>query len=95
VPELVDVPHSNSGLDAARLDDGRTVLVANAVTTGRSPLHLLVSDDLGRTFADPQVLDDEPGELSYPSVVAVGDGVRVVYTSQRRRIAYVGLATLA
>ena len=89
-PELLDVPHNNSGLDAERLDDGRVVLVANAVTLGRSPLHVLVSADLGRTFGEPQVIDDEPGgELSYPSVARTprGDAVRVVFTWQRRRIA--------
>ena len=90
-PELVDgVPHNNSGLDADRLADGRVVLVANAVTGGRTPLHALVSDDLGRSFRPPQVLDDVPGgELSYPSLVTTPDGagVRIVYTWQRRRIA--------
>ena len=90
-PALVDgVPHNNSGLDADRLADGRVVLVANAVTDGRTPLHALVSDDLGRTFGEAHVLDDAPGgELSYPSVQTTedGGGVRVVYTWQRRRIA--------
>ena len=89
--ELVDVPHNNSGLDADRLADGRVVLVANAVTEGRTPLHALVSDDLGRTFrASPDVLDDVPGgELSYPSLVRTADGgaVRIVYTWQRQRVA--------
>ena len=91
VPELLtDVPHSNSGLDAERLADGRVVLVANAVGSGRTPLHLLVSDDLGRTFPERHVLDDVPGgELSYPSLAPTpsGDGVRIVFTWQRRRIA--------
>ena len=90
-PDFVDgVPHNNSGLDADRLADGRVVLVANAVTGGRTPLHALVSDDLGRTFAPPVVLDDVPGgELSYPSVASTSDrmAVRIVYTWQRRRIA--------
>ena len=90
-PELVEgVPHNNSGVDAERLADGRVVLIANAVTEGRSPLHALVSEDLGRTFGEPHVLDDVPGgELSYPSVDLSSGGrdVRVVYTWQRRRIA--------
>jgi predicted neuraminidase len=88
-PALIDVPHNNIGLDATRLDDGRVVLVANAVTSGRSPLHVLVSDDLGRTFDRVEVLCGDAGELSYPSVVAgAADVVHVVYTSQRTRIAY-------
>ena len=89
VPALVDVPHNNSGLDAVRLEDGRVVLVANAVERGRSPLHVLVSHDLGRTFGSPGILDATAGELSYPSVVATGaDEVRVVDTTQRRHIAH-------
>lgn len=91
-PELIDVPHSNSGLDAVRMADGRIVLVANAVSEGRSPLHLLASHDLGRSFDVVAVLSDEPGELSYPSIVVAGETVRIVFTWQRRRIAYVRLA---
>lgn len=87
-PTLIDVPHSNTGLDAARLADGRVFLVANAVTEGRSPLHLLVSHDLGRSFEVVDVVSDEPGELSYPSMVVAGDTLRIVFTWQRRRIAY-------
>ena len=87
-PELIDVPHSNTGLDAVRLDDGRIAMVANAVPEGRSPLHLLVSHDLGRTFAIDRVISDEPGELSYPAIVAAGGTLRIVFTWQRRRIAY-------
>ena len=91
-PDLVGgVPHNNSGLDAHRLPDGRVVLVANAVPSGRTPLHALVSDDLGRTFTEPEVIDDLPGggELSYPSVAetADGTGVRIAYTWKRQRIA--------
>lgn len=99
-PELVDgVPHNNSGLDADRLADGRVVLVANAVTVGRSPLHALVSDDLGRSFSGvPYVLEDVPdGELSYPSAVRTADGaaLRIVFTWQRRRIAVATFAATA
>jgi predicted neuraminidase len=93
-PSLLDVAHNNSGLDAERLADGRVVLVANAVTDGRTPLHALVSDDLGLTFGPAVVIDDvaRGGELSYPSVARTpdGDGVRIAYTWQRRRI---GVAT--
>jgi predicted neuraminidase len=89
-PALLDVPHNNSGLDADRLADGRVVLVGNAVTDGRTPLHALVSDDLGLTFGESVVIDDVAGgELSYPSVAVTPDGgcVRIAYTWQRRRIA--------
>jgi predicted neuraminidase len=88
VPALTNVAHSNTGLDAVRLDDGRLVLVANAVARGRTPLHVLASDDLGRTFAIAHVVSDAPGELSYPSVVVVGGTLRIVFTWQRTRIAY-------
>jgi predicted neuraminidase len=92
VPALIDVAHNNSGLDAGRLADGRVVLVANAVTEGRTPLDVLVSDDLGRTFSVVHVVSDAPGELSYPSLVVDGDTVRIVFTWQRTHIAYEALA---
>ena len=91
-PELINVPHNNSGLDATRLPNGRVALVANAVTSGRSPLHVLLSSDLGRTFDIDEVVSGEPGELSYPSVALAAGAIRIVYTWQRERIAYRSLA---
>ncbi len=78
----------NSGLDLARLPDGRLVLAANPVERGRSPLVLLVSTD-GEAWRAAAVLADGPGEYSYPSLCVADDGtLHVVYTWRRQRIAH-------
>jgi predicted neuraminidase len=88
-----DRPHNNSGLDAVRLADGRTVLVYNHTTAGRTPLNVAVSPDLGVSWTAGPVLEDEPGEFSYPAVVQAGDGtVHIAYTWNRRRIRHATLS---
>ncbi len=83
----LDVPNPNSGLDATRLADGRIALVCNPVTSGRSPLSLLISEDNGETFPVRVDLETRPGEYSYPSILQTRDGsLHVVATYDRRRI---------
>ncbi len=84
-----ELPNPNAGIDAVRLRDGRIVLVHNPTTAGRSPLAVSVSRDGAETWEQRIVLEDEPGEFSYPSVIQATDGrVHVVYTWRRRRIAH-------
>lgn len=81
------VPNPNSGLDAARLSDGRIALVCNPTHTGRTPLALLISEDNGETFHYRVDLETQPGEYSYPSILQSRDGwVHIVATYQRTRI---------
>ena len=88
----LDIPHPNSGLDAARLPDGRIVLVCNPVLEGRTPLSLLVSDDNGETWGQRFDLETAPGEYSYPSVIATENGViHIVYTYDRKSIKHVAV----
>lgn len=88
----IDVPHNNSGIDATRAPGGRTVLVYNHTTKGRSPLNVAASDDLGLTFTASLVLEDAPGEFSYPAVVTAADGrLHIAYTWNRRRVCHVAL----
>lgn len=85
-----ELPNNNSGLDLARLADGRLVLACNPVAgnwAARTPLALLLSDDNGRTWRTWHVLETGPGEYSYPSIIPVPGGVAVVYTWRRERIA--------
>ncbi len=83
------IPHSNSGLDAVRLADGRIVLACNPVREGRSPLALLTSADNGETWPWRLDLETAPGEYSYPSVIQAADGrIHVVYTHQRTQISH-------
>lgn len=88
-----DLPQNNSGLDAVRLADGRVVLVYNHTASGRSPLNLGVSGDLGATWTAGPVLESDPGEYSYPAVIEGTDGkIHLAYTWNRKRIRYASLA---
>ncbi len=62
------LPNPNSGIDAAVLKDGRSLLVYNHTAEGRSPLNIAVSDD-GKAWKAGPVLETEPGEYSYPAVI--------------------------
>jgi predicted neuraminidase len=87
------IPNPNSGLDLARLTDGRLVLACNPVAEGRTPLALLVSEDNGDTWPLRIDLETAPGEYSYPSIIQAADGrVHCVYTHRRERIAHVWLS---
>ncbi len=86
----------NSGTDAVTLKDGRQLIVYNNVGNSpgrsggpRSPLNVAVSTD-GREWRDIHVLENEPGEYSYPAVIQTADGkVHVTYTWKRKRIKHV------
>ncbi len=84
------LPNPNAGIDAVKLADGRVALVFNDTATGRSPLNLAFSDDDGKTWGTHYVLEDEPGEYSYPAVIqARGGNLEITYTWKRTRIKHV------
>ena len=88
---LTDVPNPNSGTDAVTLRDGRHLLVYNHTPKGRTPLNVAVSKD-GLAWEMVKVLEDEPGEYSYPAVIQSRDGkVHITYTWKREKIRYVVL----
>jgi predicted neuraminidase len=83
------LPNPNSGLDAVTLQDGRHLLIHNPTTRGRTPLVASLSDD-GKTWRRLAVLEDQPGEFSYPAVIQSRDGLaHVTYTWKRERIKHV------
>ena len=85
------LPNPDSGIDAVTLRDGRALLVYNDSVRGRTPLRLALSAD-GERWRPSRVLEDAPGEYSYPAVIQGQDGrVHVTYTWNRRRIRYVSL----
>ena len=88
---LTDLPNPNAGTDAVTLADGRHLLVSNPTTEGRTPLVVAISPD-GKTWLPWVVLEDQPGEYSYPAVIQAKDGkVHVTYTWNRTRIKHVVL----
>ena len=83
------LPNPNSGIHAVTLRAGRHLLVYNHTSRGRSPLNVAVSDD-GVKWKAAAVLEDTPGEYSYPTVMQTSDGlVHVVYTWKRLKVRHV------
>ena len=86
---LTDLPNPNSGTDAVSLRDGRYLLVYNHTCIGRTPLDVAVSRD-GEHWRTALVLENEPGEYSYPAVIQTKDGlVHITYTWKRQRVKHV------
>ncbi len=91
VMSLLDVPNPSAGTDAVTLADRRHLLVCNPVKRGRTPLAVFVSRD-GRKWTQALVLEDQPGEYSYPAVIQASDGrVHITYTWKRQRVKHVVL----
>ena len=94
------LPNPNSGTDAVTLKDGRQVLVYNPTPNNgkgefgggpRTPLDVAISKD-GKTWKTLAVLENEPGEFSYPAVIQTADGlIHVTYTWKRKRVKHVVL----
>ena len=85
------LPNPSAGIDAVRLRDGRFLLVSIPTAVGRHQLEAAVSPD-GKAWRRAALLEDSPGEYSYPAVVQSKDGlVHVTYTWRRRRIQHVVL----
>lgn len=82
-PEETELRHNDSGVDVVRLQSGRMLLVFNDVADReiRTPLSMAVSEDEGRTWSKPVVLDDADGDFCYPAVIQTADGtIHVAYT---------------
>jgi predicted neuraminidase len=87
---LIELPNPSAGIDAVMLEDGRALLVYNDTTRGRENLSVALSPD-GRSWDEAVlVLENQPGEYSYPAVIQAPDGlVHVTYTHRRRHIKHV------
>jgi predicted neuraminidase len=83
------LPNPSAGIDATRLVDGRYLLAYNPTTRDRRKLAIAISTD-GTGWRDAVVLEDSPGEYSYPAMIQTRDGlVHVTYTWNRERIKHV------
>lgn len=90
-PAATKLPNPNSGIDAVQLKDGRSLLIYNPVTKGRSPVSVATSPD-GKAWREPVELEQGPKEYSYPAVIQTNDGlVHVTYTWRRERVRHVVL----
>ncbi|MCU0709644.1 MAG: exo-alpha-sialidase [Pirellula sp.] len=95
---LGSLPNNNSGIDAVTLASGLHVIVYNHVpgTPGewggkRTPLNMATSKD-GINWLPSVVLENQPGEYSYPAIIESSDGrLHVTYTWNRKKIRYVVL----
>lgn len=86
---LTSLPNPSAGTDAVTLADGRHLLVYNHTAKGRTPLNVAVSTD-GKAWQAALVLENQPGEYSYPAVIQTHDGlVHITYTWKRERIRHV------
>lgn len=98
--KLGSLPNNNSGTDAVTLKDGRHVIVYNHIGGEpgkwggkRSPLNLAFSED-GKVWKAGLVLESDPGEYSYPSVMQSKDGLlHVTYTWKRQKVKHVVVDT--
>ncbi len=97
--ECTGLPNPNAGSDAVTLRDGRQLLVynhthrniRNAYEGSRSMLNVAMSDD-GEHWRAAALLENSPGEYSYPAVIQSSDGlVHITYTWKRKRIKHVVL----
>jgi predicted neuraminidase len=85
-----DLPNPDSGIDAVRAANGALYLVYNPTRRGRTPLHLARSADNGQTWRRLAVLEEQPGEFSYPAIIQAQDGrLHITYTWNRRHIKHV------
>ncbi len=84
--QATELPNPNAGIDAVTLRDGRHLLVYNHTHKGRTPLNVAISSD-GTKWSAAAVLENGPGEFSYPAVIQAADGrVHITYTWKRQRI---------
>jgi predicted neuraminidase len=91
------LPNNNSGIDLVKLTatGGGLVLALNPVASSlpntwgaRTPLILMYSADNGESWEPVFTLEDEPGEYSYPSIIAAEDEIMMTYTWRRERIVF-------
>lgn len=92
----LNLPNPNSGTDGLTLKNGKHLLVYNhtGMIEGRwgglrYPLNVASSND-GIYWETIFLLEDEPGEFSYPSVIQSSDGkIHITYTYKRKTIKHV------
>ncbi|UVI27770.1 sialidase family protein [Paenibacillus spongiae] len=85
-----DLPNNNSGIDLVKLGEGKLALVHNPISDSRlrTPLVVSLSEDDGATWREWFVLENEPGEYSYPAIIKRDGKLLITYTWKRERIVF-------
>ena len=84
----LDNPSSRS--DFVLLPDGKVVLACNHAPQKRSPVNLLLSEDLGKTWKVDRAIETGPGPYGYCAVIRTRDGnIHIAYDCDRRVIKHV------
>jgi predicted neuraminidase len=98
-----ELPNNNSGIDITTLvsspgdpgaDDAFAPLaliynpISEAGLSKRTPLVIAISYNNGQTWRDRLVLQDQPGEFSYPAIIPTANGVALTYTFNRSHIQF-------
>jgi len=87
--KATSLPNPSAGFDGITLKDGRQLLVYNHTTDGRAKLNIAISQD-GKNWKAALVLEDQPGQYSYPAVIQTKDGmVHITYTYDLKKIKHV------
>ena len=88
--KATSLKNPDAAIGVCTLKDGTLVLVWNNSETSRSQLHIARSVDNGKTWGDPLLLESNPGEYSYPSIMQTPDGkIQIIYTYRRFSIKHV------
>ena len=87
------LPNNNSGIDVTCMENGLLALICNPVSgydteSPRTPLVIAFSADNGLSWGDEYVLENEPGEYSYPAIFSQAHDLYITYTWKRDRIAF-------
>lgn len=85
------LPNNNSGIDVVKCRNGNLILCCNPVRKNwgeRSPIVLMKSEDNGASWKTEFILEDAPGEYSYPCIIENSGMIYVSYTYDRKSIAY-------
>jgi predicted neuraminidase len=82
-----DFKNPDAAISLSTLRNGNLLLVWNNLERGRYQLHIARSTDDGKTWSEPQLLESNPGEFSYPAIMQAPDGkIHVTYTYRRYSI---------
>ena len=81
----LDNPSTRS--DFVLLPSGRLVLACNLSPVNRTPVNLLLSEDLGKTWRVNRAIETGPGPYGYCAVLRTHDGrIHIAYDTDRRVI---------